>query len=63
MARTTQTPTGGDKTWRKSSYPVDNLTLTTGWKRYEWRIEFKRDVREVFLSRFYFNHSNGSGTG
>lgn len=63
MAMTTQTPTGEDKTWRTSGYPVDNLTLTTGWQKYEWRIEFKPDVREVFLSRFYFNHSNGSGTG
>lgn len=63
MAKSTQTSTGEDKTWRSSGYPVDNLTLTTGWQKYEWRIEFKPDVKEVFLSRFYFNHSNGSGVG
>lgn len=64
LAVAQSTQNGSSKTpWRNSGYPVDNLQLTTGWKRYEWLIKFKPEVREVYLARFYWNHQNGSGIG
>ena len=64
LAVAQSTQNGNSKTpWVNSSYPIDNFQLTTGWKRYEWLIKFKPEVQEVYLSRFYWNHPNGTGTG
>lgn len=41
-------------------YPVANYTVPTTWTHLVQRVKIRPDVKDVYLSRVYFNHANGT---